>query len=135
MGASIEATEQSGRDSVVAVGIALAGWLIPGLGQLVQRRWGRAIVYFLAVGALAGTGIFLRGNIFTTWAGDAFNALGYAADLGAGGFYIVARALELGAGDVSRAAGDYGTRFFAAAGVLNVICALEAYEIARGKKA
>jgi hypothetical protein len=40
-----------------------------------------------------------------------------------------------GGADVSRAAGDYGTRFFATAGVLNLLCVLEAHEIARGRKA
>jgi hypothetical protein len=55
--------------------------------------------------------------------------------LGAGSFYFVAKALETNGPDVSRADGDYGTRFLAAAGVLNLLAALHAYEAARGRKA
>lgn len=113
----------------------VAGWLVPGLGHLLLRKWDRALVYFLAVGALAVTGLALRGNIFTLSGGDAFDMLGFAADLGTGVCYFVSRAVENGGADVSRAAGDYGTRLFATAGVLNLLCVLDAYEIARGRKA
>jgi hypothetical protein len=36
--------------------------------------------------------------------------------------------------DLSRAAGDYGTRFFAAAGALNLLCAFDAYAIGTARK-
>jgi hypothetical protein len=124
----------SGRAALAAV-VVVAGWLVPGLGHLLLRRWSRAVVYFLAVGALAVTGLILRGNIFSASGGDAFDMLGFLADLGAGVFYFVSRILENGGPDVSRAAGDYGTRLFATAGVLNLLCVLEAHEIARGRKA
>ncbi len=123
-----------GRAALAAV-VVVAGWLVPGLGHLLLRRWSRAVVYFLAVGALAVTGLILRGNIFSASGGDAFDMLGFLADLGAGVFYFVSRILENGGPDVSRAAGDYGTRLFATAGVLNLLCVLEAHEIARGRKA
>jgi hypothetical protein len=119
----------------LALGVTLAAWLVPGLGHLLLRRWSRALVYFLAVGALAVTGLALRGNIFSASSGDAFDMLGFLADLGAGAFYFVSKLIANGGPDVSRAAGDYGTRFFATAGVLNLLCVLEALEIARGRKA
>ena len=59
---------------------------------------------------------------------------GYLADLGTGGFYWVAKGLETNGPDVSRADGDYGTRFLATAGVFNLLAALHAYEVARGRK-
>jgi len=73
-------------------------------------------------------GAGMRGNIFTSDGNDAFDKLGYLADLGAGSFYFVAKSLETSGPDVSRAEGDYGTRFLAAAGVLNLLAALHAYE-------
>ena|SRR5271157_1146214 len=115
--------------------IALAGWLVPGLGHALQKMWGRAFVVFTAVGLLVFTGASMRGNVFTSNGGDAFDTLGYIADLGTGCFYLMARALERGGADVSHAQGDYGTRFLATAGVLNLLAALHAYEAARGKKA
>jgi hypothetical protein len=118
-----------------AVGIGVAAWLLPGLGHALLKMWGRAIACFLTVAALIYIGAGMRGNLFTSEGGDAFATLGYVADLGAGSFYFVARSLEKNGPDVSRAAGDYGTRFLAAAGVLNLLAALHAYEAARGRKA
>lgn len=115
--------------------IGIAGWLVPGLGHALQRMWGRAGVVFLAVGLLVVTGARMKGNVFTSKGSDAFDTLGYVADLGTGGFYLVARALEHNGSDVSHADGDYGTRFLAAAGVLNLLAALHAFEAARGRKA
>ena len=119
----------------VAFAIGIAGWLIPGLGHALQKMWARAVACFLVVGALVIVGVGMRGNVFTSDGSDAFATLGYIADLGTGSFYFVARALEPEGSDVSHAAGDYGTRFLAAAGVLNLLAALHAYEAARGRKA
>ena len=118
-----------------ALALALAGWLLPGLGHALQRMWGRAVVIFLAVGLLVLAGSSMRGNVFTASGNDAFDTLGYVADLGTGSFYFLARALEHNGADVSQAYGDYGTRFLATAGVLNLLAALHAYEAARGRKA
>ena len=124
----------TGKNPAVATAVTIAGWLVPGLGHLLLGKWGRALAYFLAVGTLAIAGVVLRGNIFSPVGGDAFDRLGFLADLGAGVFYFIARAVADGTADVSRAAGDYGTRFFATAGVLNLLCTLDAREIARGRK-
>ncbi len=115
--------------------IAIAGWLLPGLGHALQRMWGRAVVVFLAVGLLVLAGASMRGNLFNSDGTDAFDTLGYVADLGAGSFYFLARAVEVQGADVSHAVGDYGTRFLATAGVLNLLAALHAFEAARGRKA
>lgn len=113
----------------------VAGWLVPGLGHALQKMWGRAIAFFLTVAALVLIGGGMRGNVFNSSGGDAFASLGYLADLGAGSFYLLAKYIEPNGADVSRASGDYGTRFLAAAGVLNLLSALHAYEAARGRKA
>ena len=115
--------------------MALAGWLLPGLGHALQRMWGRALVVFLAVGLLVVAGASMRGNLFKARGNDTFDTLGYLADLGTGSFYLLARSLEHYGADVSHAEGDYGTRFLATAGVLNLLAALHAYEAARGRKA
>jgi hypothetical protein len=118
-----------------ALMIAAAGWIVPGLGHALLKMWGRAVACFLTVGLLVFFGAGMRGNVFTSNANDAFETLGYLADLGAGTFYFIAKSLETNGPDVSRADGDYGTRFLAAAGVLNLLAALHAYEAARGRKA
>lgn len=127
--------EEAVSPETKAWGVALAGWLLPGLGHAMQKMWGRAAVVLCTVGLLVVAGASMRGNLFTARGSDAFDALGYVADLGAGSFYFLARALERNGADVSHAGGDYGTRFLATAGVLNLLAALHAYEAARGRKA
>jgi hypothetical protein len=123
------------RSNGAAAGIGIAGWLVPGLGHALQKMWGRAAACFLAVGILVVIGSGMRGNLFQSGDTDAFGRLGYIADVGTGSFYWLAKSLEVKGPDVSRADGDYGTRFLAAAGVLNLLAALHAYEAARGRKA
>jgi hypothetical protein len=132
--AATEARNDAGR-AARAVAIGVAGWIVPGLGHALLKMWGRAVTCFLAVGLLALLGAGMRGNLFTPNNGDAFDSLGYAADLGSGIFYFVARSMEVDGADVSHSNGDYGTRFLATAGVLNLLAALHAYEAARGRKA
>ncbi|HWZ96401.1 MAG TPA: DUF6677 family protein [Candidatus Dormibacteraeota bacterium] len=131
---SAQVQQDDGRE-LLALMIGVAGWAVPGLGHALQKMWGRALAVFLAVGALVMLGAGMRGNLFTSRGEDAFATLGYLADLGAGAFYWVARSVETAGPDVSHSAGDYGTRFLATAGVLNLLAALHAYEAARGRKA
>jgi hypothetical protein len=113
----------------------IAGWLVPGLGHLLLRRWSKAAVYFLCVGGLACAGLAMRGGVFGATAEDLFDRLGFMADLGAGIFYFLAHQFQTAGPDVAHATGDYGTRLFAAAGMLNLLTVLEAYDIGRSGEA
>ena len=129
--------ETIGRDAakgnqIVAIGAAFAGWLVPGLGHLLLRRWTKAAVYFLCIGALAFAGLAMRGGVFAAGAEDLFDRLGFFADLGAGIFYFLAHQIQTAGSDVAHATGDYGTRLFASAGMLNLLTVLEAYDIGHG---
>jgi hypothetical protein len=124
-----EAVKGSQAMGIVA---ALAGWMVPGLGHLLLRRWSKAAVYFLCVGGLACAGLAMRGGVFGSAAEDLFDRLGFFADLGAGIFYFLAHQIQSAGPDVAHATGDYGTRLFAAAGMLNILTVLEAYDIGRG---
>ncbi len=133
--AAAAAPRRDSRRETLAYAIGVAGWLVPGLGHALLKMWGRAVMCFLTVGMLVILGAGMRGNLFNSAGNDAFDSLGYLADLGTGTFYLVARSLEKSGADVSHAGGDYGTRFLATAGVLNLLAALHAYEAARGRKA
>jgi hypothetical protein len=123
------------RRDAFALAVAAAAWILPGLGHALLKMWGRALVCFSTVALLVILGAGMRGNIFSRNGEDAFAKLGYVADLGAGSFYFVARALQTNGPDVSHANGDYGTRLLATAGVLNMLAALHAYEVMRARKA
>ncbi len=129
------ARTQDSRRETLAVIVAVAGWLVPGLGHALLKMWGRALTCFVTVGVLVIVGAGMRGNLFRSSGNDAFDSVGYLADLGTGTFYLAAKSLEADGADVSHAGGDYGTRFLATAGVLNLLAALHAYEAARGRKA
>lgn len=133
--AETPAAEHPGKGEGIALVIGAAGWLVPGLGHAFLKMWGRAVACFLTVGVLVFLAIGMRGNVFSSQGDDAFGMLGYVADLGTGAFYFAAEQLETKGSDIAHAEGDYGTRFLAAAGVLNLLAALHAYEAARGRKA
>jgi hypothetical protein len=120
--------------SFAGLGVAILAWALPGLGHLVLGRWRRALTFLVSVGGLAVVGYLLRGNVFPEHATDAFGRLGFFADAGTGVFYCLARFVERSGPDVSRALGDEGTRFIAAAGIVNLLSAFDAYEIAAGRR-
>lgn len=124
---------KAGR-AALALLAALLAWLVPGLGHLLLRRWGRALLFFVAVGGLTVTGYLLRGNVFSRNSDGPFGTVGFLADASTGVFYYLSHFLEAAGPDVSRAAGDYGTRFIAAAGVVNALAILDAIEIATGRR-
>lgn len=113
---------------------AVAGWIVPGLGHLLLRRWSKAAVYFLCVGGLAYVGLAMRGGVFAAGSEDLFDRLGFFADLGTGVFYFLSHMVQTAGPDVAHATGDYGTRMFATAGMVNLLTVLEAYEIGRGRR-
>jgi drug/metabolite transporter (DMT)-like permease len=130
-----QSSEDAPPSVLRGIAAALCAWLVPGLGHAMLRRWGKAIAYFVAVGVLAAAGLAMRGDVLPASSQDAFDRLGFVADLGTGGYYFFSNTLEPAGPDDSKAAGDYGTRIFAAAGVLNFLIILEAYEIGRRNRA
>lgn len=117
--------------SVVAPALA---WLIPGAGHLIQKRWIRGILLMASVVLMFVLGLMMQGRVYHPNGGDILDILGFVGDVGAGGLYIVTRALDAGHGAISHATADYGTKYIIVAGLLNFICAADAYHIAIGKK-
>ena len=114
--------------------IAVVAWIVPGLGHLLLGRWGRALILFGTVAGLSLIGFRMRGEVFPPHSDDPFGTIGFLADACSGMFYFWARSLEAMGPDISRAAGDSGTRFIAAAGLVNLLSIFDAYEIASGRK-
>jgi hypothetical protein len=113
---------------------AIVGWLLPGLGHLIQRRYIRGVLILAAVFLMFFAGIGMQGKVYTSNFGDLLDILGFVGDLGAGALYFIARAMDLGIGNIHRAVADYGTKYIVVAGLLNIIAAADAYHIAIGKK-
>jgi len=110
------------------------GWFIPGMGHIIQKRWIRGVLLMVSVAAMFLIGLAMQGKVYSPNTGDILDILGFVGDIGAGALYIVSKALNAGQGAIFRATADYGTKFIVVSGLLNVMCAIDAYHIAIGKK-
>jgi hypothetical protein len=117
--------------SVVAPAVA---WLIPGAGHLIQKRWGRGLLLMASIVAMFVIGLAMQGRVYKPNGGDILDMLGFVGNIGAGGLYIVTRAMDWGQGAIAHATADYGTKYLIVAGLLNFIAVADAYHIAIGKK-
>ncbi len=120
--------------SMMAILAPAAGWLIPGAGHIIQRRWIRGALLLVSIGSLFVLGLMMQGHIYKANGGDILDMLGFIGDLGAGGMYIATLAMNWGQGAIAFAIADYGTKFMIVAGLLNFIAVADAYHIAIGKK-
>ncbi|HZC24399.1 MAG TPA: DUF6677 family protein [Candidatus Binatia bacterium] len=110
------------------------GWLIPGAGHMMQKRWIRGLLLFVSIVSLFLLGLAMQGRIYKANGGDILDMLGFVGDVGAGGLYILTLANDWGQGAIAFATADYGTKFMIVAGLLNFIAVADAYHIAIGKK-
>jgi hypothetical protein len=110
------------------------GWLIPGAGHLIQKRWIRGLLIMGSVVIMFVLGLLMEGHSYKPNGGDILDILGFIGDVGAGALYIVTRAMGAGQGAIAHATADYGTKYMIVAGLLNFIGVADAYHIAIGKK-
>ena len=123
----------AGSQSMSVIAPAI-GWLIPGAGHLIQKRWIRGLLIMASITTMFILGLMMQGRVYRPNGGDILDILGFVGDVGAGGLYIITRVQDWGHGAIAHATADYGTKFLIVAGLLNFICAGDAYHIAIGKK-
>jgi uncharacterized protein DUF6677 len=123
--------------------MGIAGWLVPGLGHLLQRKWWRALLLGGAVWVCFILGFLMGGHLFRVDGSDpGTSALlqvpPMIGNLGAGLLYIVCWQMGIGfAYDAQQAAlptFEYGWTFLIIAGLLNYLSMLDAFDIAAGRK-
>ena len=117
-----------------SIAIPAAGWLVPGAGHLIQKRWVRGGLLLVSILGMAGIGLLSQGRIYPPKGNDILEVLGFIGDIGTGGLYFLAQANGWGAAAPFTATADYGKIFIIAAGLLNYIAIADAYHIATGKK-
>src|SRR5439155_14439231 len=120
--------------NTMAVLAPAVGWLIPGAGHMIQKRWIRGLLLFVSIVTLFLLGLAMDGRIYKANGGDILDILGFIGNVGAGGLYIITLAQDWGRGAIAFATADYGTKFMIVAGLLNFIAVADAYHIAIGKK-
>jgi hypothetical protein len=120
--------------TTMAVVAPIVGWLIPGGGHILLKRYGRGVLILISVVAMFVIGLGMQGRIYQLNGGDILDILGFVGDVGAGALYILARIMDWGNVMAANAAADYGKTFLIVAGLLNFIAAADAHHIALGKK-
>lgn len=111
----------------------IAGWLIPGAGHFLLRKWWRGTLLALSIVCMFALGLAMQGRLYSN-GHDILEILGLLGDLGSGLLYIVGRAMGLGADSVQLTVADWGTRFIVVAGLLNIIAAVDAHNLRTGRK-
>ena len=72
----------------------IAGWLFPGLGHFIQRRYIRGLLLMLAVFIMFFAGLGMQGKVYGFNTGDLLDILGFIGDLGSGLLYFLARSMD-----------------------------------------
>lgn len=117
--------------------VCLLAYLIPGLGHLYLKKWVKAAVFFGCIGALFALGMVMDARLVRPqgW-GDPLAVLRWLAQMAMGLPYFVTHGLGHGVDPdlVKSVTHEYGSTFTEAAGLLNVLVILDAYDIAVGRK-
>jgi hypothetical protein len=110
------------------------GWLVPGLGHIVLKKYWRGLIFFVCITCMFFLGLLLEGRIYLFQTENPLTILGFFSDLGIGSTYLLSKIIALGAGNLKSTTFEFGTAYIAGAGLLNYLVALDAFDIASGKK-
>ena len=116
----------------------LLAWLVPGGGHFLLKRPARGAILAASVAIVFLLGLMMRGTLFEPEGGDLLTMViyygGFIGDLLAGILYFLTVWLGYSQPDTAGHVHDYGTKFLVAAGLLNLLAIVDAYEIATGRK-
>lgn len=132
--AEIAAKSGAEPDLMARVRLSVAAWLVPGLGHLLLGRKWRALILFTSILAMFLLGLAMKGEFFSRHSASYLETLGYFGELCVGLAMPAASFFGYSGGDSFFVSSDYGTAFLVAAGMLNVLAVLDAYDIAMGRK-
>jgi uncharacterized protein DUF6677 len=116
----------------------ILAWLVPGGGHFLLKRRERGAFLMVSVVVMFLLGLMMRGALFTPERGDLLTTViyygGFVGDLLSGVPYFLTVAFGYNQPDMAGHVHDYGTKFLVAAGLLNLLSIVDAFEIATGKK-
>jgi hypothetical protein len=116
----------------------LVAWLIPGGGHFLLKKPARGAALAVSVMVIFLAGLMMRGALFQPQGGDLLTTViyygGFIGDVLAGLLYFLSVWLGYSQPDMAGHVHDYGTKFLVAAGLLNLLAIVDAFEIATGQK-
>lgn len=126
------------RSPVRAVVACLAALVLPGLGHIVLGRWVRGVMIGVGITIMFVLGLLMKGHLFKPEPGEWITWLFSFANLGIGLPYLILFAadigFQLGPNQAAAPTFEYGNTFLLVAGLLNMLAAMDAYDIAVGRK-
>jgi len=114
--------------------VVLVSWLVPGAGHLVQGRRQKGVIFLIAIPLMFAIGLALNGRLFPFILSEPLVGLAAIANLGMGIPYFIAKLLALGQGVVTAPSYEYGNTFLIVSGLLNMLVAIDAYDVRLGRK-
>ena len=115
--------------------ICAAGFIAPGVGHILLKRWGRGLIFAACVVLMFVFGLGMRGKLYDLNEIDQpLQIFAFFADIGVGLPYWYAERAGLGIGEMTVRTFDDGTTFLWVAGLLNYLIMLDAFDIAQGRK-
>jgi hypothetical protein len=112
----------------------VVSWLVPGAGHLMLGRRQKGFVFLIALPVMFAIGLALDGRLFPFMFQEPLVGLAALANLGMGIPYFIAKAMDLGQGVVTAASYEYGNTFLIVSGLLNMLVAIDAYDVTLGRK-
>lgn len=113
----------------------VAALVAPGLGHLMLKRWKRGAVLAVVLLAIFVAGLLLHGRLYVPERSNFLSVIFFFADTGLLAPYLVCFLGKVGFLVQAKAPTyEYGTNMLAVAGLLNYLVALDAYDIAVGRK-
>ena len=139
---ALMAKEKEQKQPMPPVGVwgpAVAlGWLVPGGGHFLLKRGGRGALVLLSVAGMFLCGLMMQGAMFHPQTGDllttVINTGGFIGNLCSGLLYLLSQWFGYNQADTAGHVHDYGSKFLVAAGLLNLLAMVDAFEIAAGRK-
>lgn len=114
------------------------GWIIPGGGHMMLKRGGRGALILASVALIFLLGLLMRGALFFPQGEDLLTRViyygGFVGNVLSGLPYLLSVWMGYSQPDIAGHVHDYGTKFLVAAGLLNLLGMVDAFEIATGRK-
>ncbi len=83
---------------------------------------------------MAVLGLLMGGRVYSFQTENPLTILAFFSDIGTGCLYLLTKMFSFGLGNLKNITFEFGTAYIAGAGLLNFLIALDAFDIAAGKK-
>jgi hypothetical protein len=111
----------------------LCAWFIPGAGHLLHGQGRKALVFGVVLVAMFAIGLASSGRLFPFDASQPLVLLAAGAEWMLGLPRLAAAVGGWGRGEVTAITFEYGNTFLIAAGLLNILVVLDAFDRASGR--